>query len=216
MSKIAKVIRWSLIISLVVIAIWFVNTTGIERVRENVEQFGIWTPIVIILLRLISIVIPALPGTAYSILAGGLFGFYKGIIVIVIADLIACLFNFYIAKKYGRGAVQKFVGQKFMEKVDQIGQKYLESNFFLLTGVLMTGLFDFVCYAVGLTQTKWQTFTAALLVSIVISKPPAVAIGAGVFGGGRMLLGLALLGMFSLALLTAWLNRRKNLTSHKD
>ena len=66
----------------------------------------------------------------------------------------------------------------------------------------MTGLFDFVSYAAGLGGTKWRTFTPALIISVAISDPPIVALGAGVFSGGKLMLGLALLGVFALALIT--------------
>lgn len=207
--KIIKLIELSLIVLLVVLAIWFVNRVGIEQIRANVAQFGVWAPLVVMLLRLTSIILPVLPGTAYSILAGGLFGFWQGLMIIAIADLVACTMNFYLAKQYGRNLVQKLVGQRFMDKVDSIGQTYLEQNFFLVTGLLMTGLFDFVCYAVGLTQMKWRGFMLALILSIAIAKPPLVALGAGIFEGGSMLLGVALLGVFVLALVTGWLNRRQ-------
>lgn len=68
-----------------------------------------------------------------------------------IADFVACTMNFYLAKQYRRNLVQRLVGKRFMNKVDSLSQIYLERNFFLVTGLLMTGLFDFVCYAVGLT-----------------------------------------------------------------
>jgi uncharacterized membrane protein YdjX (TVP38/TMEM64 family) len=205
-QKLIKIAELSLIILLVALAIRFVNQVGIEQVRTNVAQFGIWAGLIVLLLRLTSIVIPVLPGTAYSILAGGLFGFTQGLIIIAIADLIACTANFYLAKRYGRGLVQRLVGQKFMAKVDWLGQNYLERNFFLVTGFLMTGLFDFVCYGVGMTQMRWRGFMAALLLSIAIAKPPLVALGAGIFEGGPMLLGIALLGMFILAMITGWVN----------
>ncbi len=54
----------------------------------------------------------------------------------------------------------------------------------------MTGLFDFVSYAAGLGGTKWKTFTPALLISVALSDPPIVALGAGVFSGGKVMLGL--------------------------
>lgn len=208
-----KWLRFGLIALLVVGAIVLINQYGIEQIRANINQFGIWAPLVLILLRLVSIVIPALPGTAYSILAGGLFGFTQGLIAIAIADLLACTFNFYIAKHYGRNLVQKFVGERFMGKVDSLNQKYLEGNIFLVTAFLMTGLFDFVCYAVGLTQMKWQRFMSALVLSIFIAKPPLVALGAGILEGGKWLLGFALLGMFLLAIVTGWLNRKQSLPS---
>lgn len=211
--RLIKVIQFSLTALLVVGAIVLINQYGIEQLRANIKQFGIWAPLVLILLRLVSIVIPAIPGTAYSILAGGLFGFTQGLIAIAIADAIACTFNFYIAKRYGRNLVQKFVGERFMGKVDSLSQKYLEGNIFLVTALLMTGLFDFVCYAVGLTQMKWRGFMSALMLSIVVAKPPLVALGAGILEGGKLLLGFALLGMFLLAMVTGWLNRKQSLPS---
>jgi len=207
--KVIKIAEVSLIILLVALAIIFVNQVGIEQVREDVARFGIWAPAIVLLLRLTSIVIPVLPGTAYSILAGGLFGFTQGLIVIAIADFVACASNFFIAKRYGRDLVQRLVGQRFMGKVDALGQNYLEQNIFLVAGLLMTGLFDFVCYAVGMTKMGWQRFMPALVLSIAIAKPPIVALGAGIFEGGRLLLGLALLGMFALAMITGWVRRKR-------
>jgi uncharacterized membrane protein YdjX (TVP38/TMEM64 family) len=207
--------RWIRILELLLIAIVMagaialINHIGMEQLRENIDSFGWWAPLLVVALRLTSIVIPALPGTAYSLLAGAVFGFWEGLLVIAIADLIACTFNFYIAKRFGRDLVQRLVGQRFMNKVDTLGQQYLERNFFLVTGLLMTGLFDFVCYGVGLTKMRWTSFLAALLVSVAIAKPPLVALGAGALEGGRMLLGVALLGMFALAMVTGWVNQQK-------
>lgn len=199
-----------------VVAVTFVNQVGIEQIRANVDKLGIWAPIALLLLRTVSVVIPAIPSTAYSILAGTLFGFWKAIIVIFIADFTACCFNFYIAKRYGRKIVQRFVGERFIGQVNNLASKHLEDNIFLVAGFLMTGLFDFVSYAVGLTQMPWHKFIPALILAIVVSTPPIVALGAGVFSQGRWMLGLALLGMFGLALLTGWLNRKRTQRKHKS
>lgn len=71
--RIIKILEFSLVILLIAGAIWFINRVGIDRIRTNVAQFGIWAPFIILLLRLTSIVIPALPGTAYAVLAGALY-----------------------------------------------------------------------------------------------------------------------------------------------
>ncbi|MEO0933824.1 MAG: VTT domain-containing protein, partial [Cyanobacteria bacterium J06641_2] len=164
-----------------VAAINYINQVGIEQIRANVDKLGIWAPIALLLLRTVSIVVPAIPSTAYSVLAGTLFGFWKAIIVIFIADFTACCFNFYIAKRFGRKIVQRFVGERFIDKVDNLASKHLEDNIFLVAGFLMTGLFDFVCYAVGLTEMPWSKFIPALILGIAVSTPPIVALGAGVF-----------------------------------
>jgi hypothetical protein len=47
--------------------------------------------------------------------------------------------------------------------IDKLSRQNLENNFFLITGFLMTGLFNFVCYRVGLTKIPWHNFLPALL-----------------------------------------------------
>lgn len=198
-----------LLLSVLILSVLLANRLDSETIRESIASLGLWAPIALIGLRFISILIPAIPSTVYSILSGALFGFGAGILYIAIADFLACMLNFYLAKRFGRHLVQRMVGQKFMYKVDALSSNYLENNVFLTSGFLMTGLFDFVSYAVGLTQMKWHNFTLSLVLGIAVSTPPVVALGAGVLEQGRWLLGLALLGMFALAMLTGWLNRRR-------
>ena len=205
-----KILRWFAIGVLITLAIWLLNKFGIEQVREQVDRFGIWAPAIVFGLRFTSIIVPVLPGTAYAILAGGLFGFAQGLLVVALADLASCTFNFYIARRYGRSLVERFVGQQFMEKVDRLAQQHLEGNFFLMTGLLMTGLFDFVAYAAGMTRMSWQSYFLALVVSILIAKPLWVAAGAGIFEGSQLLLGFAILGALGIGIVTAVVQRQRS------
>lgn len=124
--------------------------------------------------------------------------------------MISCSLSFGLSRRYGRSFITRLVGDRFMIRIDRLSKKNLENNFFLMTAFLMTGLFDFVCYGVGLTKTPWQKFAPALLISIAISNPPIVALGAGLLESGKLLLGFALLGVFALGILTAVLQRNKN------
>lgn len=184
---------------------------GISQLRAGVETLGVWAPLALFFLRFTSVVIPALPGTAYSVLAGGLLGFSQGLLVICVADLCSCSLSFFLSRQFGRNFVQRLVGEKFMTRVDSLSQKHLERNFFLMTAFLMTGFFDFVAYGVGLTKAPWLKFVPALILSIAISNPPIVALGAGLLEGGKLLLGFAMLGAFALALLTGFLQRKQSL-----
>ena len=189
--------------------IWFIQRYGISQLRANVESLGVWAPIALFFLRFTSVVIPALPGTAYSVLAGGLLGFSEGLLVICLADLCSCSLSFFLARQFGRSFIQRLVGARFITRVDTLSQKHLERNFFLMTGCLMTGFFDFVAYSIGLTQTSWLRFVPALILSIAISNPPIVALGAGLLEDGKLLLVFAILGAFALALLTGFLQRKQ-------
>ncbi len=142
---------------------------------ENLS--GNWGILFIILLRLTSIVIPILPGTYCLLISGYLFGLVNGLLISAIADFIACSMSFSLSKIYGRKILKKLMSKKYLDKFELISRNYLESNFFLLTGFLMTGWFDFVSYGVGLTKLKWRTFFTALLISIFLSDLPFVATG---------------------------------------
>ncbi|MDJ0729182.1 MAG: VTT domain-containing protein [Crocosphaera sp.] len=203
----SKILRFLAIFALIILIIGVVNHYGVRQLRTQVEALGTWVPLGIFLLRFTSVVIPALPGTAYSVLSGGLLGFTQGLLVICLADLLSCSLSFSLSRRYGRNLVQRLVGPKFINKIDSFSQRHLEHNFFLLTGFLMTGFFDFVCYGVGLTKAPWRKFVPALVISIAISNPPIVALGAGLLEGGKLLLGLALIGVFALAIITSLVQR---------
>ena len=214
--KIIKIFELSLIVLLIAGAIWLINRVGIEQIRTNVAGFGIWAPLIIMLLRLSSVVVPVLPGTAYAILSGALFGFAQGLVVIAIADFLACSANFFIARRYGRPVVQRLVGKRFMNKLERWSKKYLEGNFFLLTGAMMSSFFDYMCYGAGLCRMPWQRFMSALGLSIVLVKPPIVAVGAGILQGEKLLIGASVVGVLAIALISAWTRRKANQTAEGD
>ncbi|NEQ54826.1 MAG: TVP38/TMEM64 family protein [Leptolyngbya sp. SIO3F4] len=192
-----------------IFVIWLLQHYGISQLRANIRNFGVWAPFVIFFLRFTSVIIPALPGTAYSVLAGVTLGFSQGLLVICLADLCSCSLSFFLSRQFGRSFVKRLIGKRFMSRVDNLSRKHLERNFFLMTAFLMTGFFDFVAYGIGLTQSSWLKFFLALILSISISNPPIVALGAGLLEDGKLLLIFAILGAFALALLTGFLQRRQ-------
>ena len=199
MNKVQKFFSIIISVAILLVLIFLIQNFGIEPLRERVENMGIWAPLGLLILRGISIILPALPSSTYSLLAGSLLGFKSGYFTILMSDIIFCQAAFFIARKYGRGPVKRLVGNKAMKRIESFNQNQLEGNFFLMTGLLMTGLFDFLSYAIGIGGTRWRVFTPALLISLLISDSILVAVGAGVSQGAGLLLGGALLGMFALA-----------------
>ncbi len=202
-----------ILIILLIGIFYFSYFIGIGSIREKVHSLGPWAPLGIFFLRSTSIVLPALPSTVYSLLAGTLFGFKKGIVLICLADLCSCSISYSLSRFYGRKLVNKLIGSKFISRVEKISEKHIENNFFLMTGFLMTGLFDFVCYAAGLAKAPWRKFCPALVISILLSNPPIVALGAGVLEGGKTLLLIAVLGIFALSIIKGLLKDKPTLSN---
>ena len=128
-------------------------------------------------LRSVSIIVPIIPGTIFSVASGFQFGFVQGLVLIFFADFLSCSISFLLARKLGRNYVSHLLGSRQMRRVESISKDYLEKNYFMMTALLMSGFFDFVCYAIGLTKITWKRFMPALIFSIIISDSPFVASG---------------------------------------
>ena len=214
-KKVLKIAKIAVYTALFVVAVVFLQRYGIAPLQEAVKQMGWWAPVGLFVLRGVSIILPALPSSVYSLLAGSLLGFKVGYLTIILSDLVFCGAAFLIARRWGRDLVSRLVGRKAMERIDGFSKNQLEGNFFLMTGLLMTGLFDFLSYAIGISRTHWRVFAPALVISVLISDSIIVAVGAGVTQGATVMLVLALVAMFALATLTGVLKKRTKLgTDH--
>jgi len=207
-SALKSVLKISTYVALFIVAVFYLQRYGIEPLQAAVKTMGFWAPLGLFLLRGVSIILPALPSSIYSLLAGSLLGFQTGYLTIILSDLVFCGAAFAIARRWGRGPVSRLVGEKAMRRIDGFSQNQLEGNFFLMTGLLMTGLFDFLSYAIGISRTHWRVFAPALLISVLISDSILVAVGAGVTQGASVFLFVALFGMFALAVITGLMKKR--------
>ena len=222
-----------LLVALMIYIAQFLDITTIgswlKGIDGKVASMGLWAVGIIFALRSISIIIPILPGTYCSVLSGYFFGFQQGLLVVFIADLIACCSCFTLSRKFGRAAIVNLVGKRLMSRVENFSKKHLEQNFFLMTSFLMSNLFDFVCYGLGLTKVAWKRFLPALIFSILISDAPFVASGYAlkrldgikvqeiISGNIKALQGPPLVifiasitGVFSLAIINTVLQRRQS------
>ena len=200
---------------------------------QSTSLFGFTLVLLLFILRSTSIIIPVLPGTIFSVAAGFQFGFTQGLVIIFFADFVSCSISFLLARKLGRNYIGRLLGSKQMRRVESISQDYLESNYFLMTALLMSGFFDFVCYAIGLTKITWKRFMPALVFSILISDSPFVASGfaarkikdigltnflqkilngeLGMISGNYLLLFIiSFLTIFTLAMINIYLKKRSN------
>ena len=206
MSRLKTGLKVSAWVAIFIVAVVYLQRYGIAPLQSAVNDMGIWAPLGLFLLRGVSIILPALPSSVYSLLAGSLLGFKAGYITIILSDLVFCSAAFFIARRWGRGPVSRLVGASAMKRIDGFSKNQLEGNFFLMTGLLMTGLFDFLSYAIGISRTHWRLFAPALLISDSI----LVAVGAGAAQGASLTLGLALLAMFALATITGVLKKKSS------
>ena len=90
MLKLRKFLSILFFVAIAILLIYIIQNYGIEPLRIQVANMGIWAPLGIFILRGISIILPALPSSAYSLLAGSLLGFKTGYFTILISDMVFC------------------------------------------------------------------------------------------------------------------------------
>lgn len=146
-----------LITILIFVGIYFLGkTVPEENIRTLVINAGPLAPLVFMALNLLTYVIAPLSGTPFLFIGFYAFGpmvvFYS-----FLATFLAAIINFFIARKWGRPLVEKFIGKESMNQVDKLTKNYGLWMVFLLR-IFQGGVGDYISYAAGLTSLKFHSY----------------------------------------------------------
>ena len=127
--------------------------TNPEKLEMLIQSFGILAPIFFLLLQIIQVIIPIIPGGISCGIGIILFGPLWGFVLNYTGSMIGAIIAFIMVKKYGHDFVLKFTDQKTYDKyigwLDR-GNKF--DKFFTLA-ILMPGFpDDLLCMIAGLTS----------------------------------------------------------------
>lgn len=136
-----------------------------QLIAAQVQKYGLWAPVVFILLFAIRPLI-FFPATILSLSAGLLFGSYKALLILVIAENLSSLVSYSLGKYVGRDILQKIENQqKFFQKFS----RYFHENEFIsiLTLRLLFAPFDLVGYVAGANGISYKSFALATAIGIL-------------------------------------------------
>lgn len=168
-------------------------------------MIDILSAIIFILIRMLSVVFPPLPGFVFDLIGIAVFGKWVGLILGEVGVMLGACLAFFIARKYQEGLVKKFAPlASFSKWVEKLSGKEQFFSFLILR--LSTSMFfDVINYAAGLTKIKfskffWASFLGTLPCMFLFYY----------FGGTAKQLGLGyFIGFVALSLLAVWLFARK-------
>jgi uncharacterized membrane protein YdjX (TVP38/TMEM64 family) len=87
----------------------WLDTDGVDRVRIQVQSWGVWAPAVFLPVAALSIAI-GIPRIFFAAVAGAAFGFAIGLPVAWAATVAGCYLAFVYGRRLGRGYVERKVG----------------------------------------------------------------------------------------------------------
>ena len=130
------------------------------NILEWIDQFGIWGPILFILIYATAAVF-FIPGSALTLGAGALFGVVKGTILVSLASTLGAALAFLIGRYVARDWVAKKVEEnpKFKAVDEAVGREGWK--IVALTRLSPVFPYTFLNYAYGLTKVKFPHYVLA-------------------------------------------------------
>ena len=161
--------------------------------RVWIAGFGIFAPLVFVLIQATQVVVAPIPGQVVALVAGYLFGPLWGTVYSLTGVLIGSTVAFSLAKRYGRSFVVDILHEDVVERFDDFVDTVGVPGLFAF--VIIPGLpDDAICFLSGLTKWRLRTFIAVIAVGRLPAYVLTVYAG-GELASGRFLEGMALIGV---------------------
>lgn len=144
-----------------------------EEMTRFVTGFGITAGLIFVLIQIVQVVIPIIPGGVSCLVGVLMFGAKMGFVYNYIGICIGSIIAFLIAKAYGRPVLEKLFEEKQLQKYENWTQtKNRFAKLFALAIFFPVAPDDFLCYLAGTTNMNLKTFTTIIL----LGKPASIAI----------------------------------------
>lgn len=99
----------------------FADEFSTEALRESVKNFGIWAPIVFIIIYIAGTIF--IPSTPFMIAAGLLFGFADGLIYTVIGGLLSSFLVFEVSRRLGKDWVENALERRYFSLLKRYNKR---------------------------------------------------------------------------------------------
>lgn len=215
--------HWASILVIIIIAVISIGTffVDLEAVRRSIESAGVWAPVLYVLAKTSTVVFAPLSGTALYVFSVPLFGFWKGVMLSFIGDLLGAIITFYLSRFFGRPVVRYFAGKKNMDYIESALEVMSTPKGFLSMRLAALSMPEIASYAAGLTAINfWFFIIVHMAVDIV---PILVMTSIGLFFTNHMPTWLVVTGVIAAGLVTVvsiaifvFMLKRANKNSTRD
>lgn len=134
-----------------------------KTMLQYIKKMGFIAPLIFILIQIIQVIFPVIPGGA-SCLAGVIaFGPIEGFLYNYIGLCLGSVLAFLFSRKFGMKLIQKLFKQETIDKYMHYIQEHKFDKIFFW-GIFLPGApDDLLCYIAGITSMNLKTFIAIIL-----------------------------------------------------
>lgn len=144
-----------------------------ETLHHFITGFGLWAPLLFVLIQMVGVIFPILPGGIGCVAGIIIFGPWMGFLYNYLGICIGSILVFILSKKYGIQLVKSMIKEKAYEKYIgwiEKGNKF--ENFFACAIFFPVAPDDILCYIAGLTKMRLKKFVTIIL----LGKPLSIAV----------------------------------------
>lgn len=143
---------------------------SLDSFRAYILSKGKLAPLFFMLIQVVQIVLPVIPGGLTTVFGVIIFGAFWGFIYNYISICIGSILVFLISRNFGKSIVIRIFGKDTFEKYHhKINDKSYE-KFFALAILFPVAPDDFLCYLSGLTDMSFKKFASI----IFLFKGPSI------------------------------------------
>lgn len=178
-----------------------------------IAETGPWGPLAIVALMTAAVVASPIPSAPIALASGAAYGHYLGTLYVAFGSELGALIAFGIARGAGRGAVQRWLGERADHGL--LGSQNALTLTVFVSRLLPFVSFDAMSYAAGLSRLHTWRFALATMAGILPASFVLAHFGSaamdGSFGSAEWIaLGLGLLTALPLVLLALRRGRTNN------
>lgn len=179
-----------------------------EQLQEVISSWGIFAPVLYILLQIAQTVVAPIPGQIVGSIGGYLFGGW-GILWTSIGTLIGCYIVFRLARRFGRPLLEKIFKKSAVKQFDFVINSKSASLILFLIFLLPGFPDDLICYIAGLTSLPIRR----LMLIVLLGRLPVITvtnfIGAGLTNNLTLVI---VISIISVVILGVVISQRERIT----
>ena len=151
--------------------IWFANSDYFNVIFEWSKQNKLLLILSIIVIKILGIVWPPIPGAVFSLASIPLLGWKTSYIINLAGLIIGSVIAYKIAEIWGEKLIKKFIDINKVKKIKI--KKGREIEVILLLTIFGSGIFfEAVCYGAGLLKIDFKKFIAGIVLGNALTGIP--------------------------------------------
>jgi uncharacterized membrane protein YdjX (TVP38/TMEM64 family) len=178
LQRIIFILFLVLTIGLFIVFQIFGHNIDSENIKEYLNNFGIWAPLIFILLYTLGTIF--IPATPFMITAGILFGFKYGLLYSIIGGLLSSTFVFTISRKSGKEWVEKILEHRYLKHLNEYNKRLETGAIWDIMFLRVTPIMPFNALNIlmGVSRITTKDYIMGTFLGLIPSNALTVYIGA--------------------------------------